>query len=232
MDHWKRKQEQREAAWKYLTETISPQIALLQECVPSVNINNQYKILYQEIGGTRKWGTAIAVRELPFQEINIHKSHPGAVVAAEITCPGEMVITVISLYGMFDNDGYVTTTLHRTLSDLTPLLHGERSKRLFIVGGDFNASTQWDERYKNRDPAHRLFFERLEDFGLINCTNKHYKKHVQTHRHSRSDFPWQDDYIYASKKIANKLVFCDIKSDKQVLELSDHNPVLAVFELW
>ena len=51
-------------------------------------------------------------------------------------------MTVISLYGMFDEEGYVTAALHRVLSDLTPLLHKEKNKRLFVIAGGYNLSKQ------------------------------------------------------------------------------------------
>ena len=131
---------------------------------------------------------------------------------------------------MFDEEGYVTAALHRILSDLTPLLNKDKNKRLFVIGGDYNVSTQWDEHYKNRDPAHRIFFERLKNFGLVDCTDKYFGKHVQTNRHGKSDFPWQNDYIHASKRLAARLFACEVKGDQEVCELSDHNPVITVFE--
>ena len=132
---------------------------------------------------------------------------------------------------MFDEEGYVTAALHRVLSDLTPLLHKEKNKRLFVIAGDYNLSKQWDERFKHRDPAHAIFFDRLEDFGLVDCTFQYFNKHVQTNRHTRSDFPWQNDYIHVSRELAKKLVTCEVKDDPLVYELSDHNPVIATFEV-
>lgn len=231
MDSWKRNQEQRKAAWRYLTETISPDIALLQECVPPAKTDEDSKIIYQKIGGKRNWGSAVVTQEFPIQELEIKSSYLGALLGAEVTLPDESLISVISLYGLIDEDGYATTTLHRMLSDLTPLLHGRMGKRLFIMGGDYNVSTQWDEKYKNRDPSHRIFFERLEDFGLVNCTYKYFQSHVQTNRHPRSKTPWQNDYIHASKKISDRLVSCEVIDDSEIYEYSDHNPVIAIFDL-
>ncbi|MTI95753.1 MAG: hypothetical protein FH749_09775 [Firmicutes bacterium] len=98
MDHWKRKHEQRREAWEYLTEVIRSDIALLQECVPPDNLPG-YHVIYREIGGSRKWGSAILTR-FPAEEVEFDNSHPGAVVAAEVTLPGRKNLTVISLYGV------------------------------------------------------------------------------------------------------------------------------------
>jgi len=231
MDNWKRTHVQRNSAWTYLTENVSADIMLLQEFAPQNKVDDKYKTLYRGIDDKRKWGSAVITRGLPIHEVKFNNSYPGAVVAADITLPSERILTVISLYGMFDEENYVTAALHRMLSDLTPLLHKDKSKRSFIIAGDYNASRQWDERYKHRDPAHSIFFDRLEDFGLVDCTYQYFGKHVQTNRHSRSDFPWQNDYIHASKELAKKLVDCEVKNDPLVHELSDHNPVVAIFDL-
>ena len=52
---------------------------------------------------------------------------------AEATLPNGQILTVISLYGMFD-EIYVTAAMHRVLSDLTSLLHNNWNKRLLVVG--------------------------------------------------------------------------------------------------
>lgn len=60
MDYWKRNKEQRQAAWAYLTVEIRPDIALLQECMPPPDMTKEYNNIYREIGGTRKWGSAVS----------------------------------------------------------------------------------------------------------------------------------------------------------------------------
>jgi exodeoxyribonuclease-3 len=98
------------------------------------------------------------------------------------------------------------------------------------MGGDYNVSPQWDERYKHRDPSHQLVFDRIDDFRLVNCTLQYFGKLVQTNHHSRSKFPWQNDFLHASKKLAAKLVSCRVFNEEHVREFSDHDPVVAYFE--
>ncbi|MGI6364192.1 MAG: endonuclease/exonuclease/phosphatase family protein [Bacillota bacterium] len=229
MDYWKRNKEQRQAAWDYLTDEIRPDIALLQECMPPSVISKGYNIIYREIGGTRNWGSAVLARGYPIKEIDFENSHPGCVVATEVEVQG-VTLTAISVYGMLCRYNYATTTMHRILSDLTPLIHGQRRSRTFIMGGDYNVSPQWDERYKHRDPSHQLVFDRIDDFRLVNCTLQYFGKLVQTNHHSRSKFPWQNDFLHASKKLAAKLVSCRVFNEEHVREFSDHDPVVAYFE--
>lgn len=228
MDYWKRNKEQRQDAWDYLTDEIRPDIALLQECVPPPDMSKEYNVIYREIGGTRNWGSAVLTRGYPIKEVEFENSLPGCVVATEVEVPG-IIMTAISVYGMLCKYNYATTTMHRILSDLTPLLHGQRGSRTFIMGGDYNVSPQWDERYKHRDPSHQLVFDRIEDLKLVNCTLQYFGKLVQTNHHARSNYPWQNDYLHASKKLAAKMMSCKVLDDERVREFSNHVPVLAQF---
>ena len=55
-------------------------------------------------------------------------------------------------------DGYSITTLHRSLSDLTHLFVKKEIREWLLIGGDFNA----DEEFDNKQPgkSHHIFFER------------------------------------------------------------------------
>src|SRR5262249_48377904 len=56
------------------------------------------------------------------------------------------------------------TSLHRTLSDLTPILDQNRRRRNSIVfAGDLNASSQFPEPYRK---AYQLVHQRIEALGL------------------------------------------------------------------
>ncbi len=230
MDHWKRTREAREMAWNYLDQTIAPDIALVQEAVPPTDRIDSETVLWLEISRTRKWGSGVLTKSFPLQEAQFQNSHPGSLVVADVELPHGVALTVASLYGLLDDNGYATTTLHRMLSDLTSLLHGKRRKRKIVIGGDFNASTQWDEHYP-QDPSHRIVFDRLKDFGLEDCLARFHPTHVQTNRHPKSNVPWQNDYIYASKEVADSLLSCYVIDDPEVYDLSDHNPVVAVFDI-
>jgi exonuclease III len=230
MNHWGRSREQHDKAWTYLTETVAADIMLLQEFAPQSKVDERYHTIYRDIDNKRKWGSAIITQDHRLQEVEFKNSYVGSVVVADVTLPNNKILTVISLYGMFD-EHYVTSALHRVLSDLTPLLQKDKKSRQFIVAGDFNVSTQWDDCYKHKDPSHKIFFDRLEDFGLTNCTYQYFKKHVQTNRPRTGDFPWQNDYVFASNSLAKKLISCEVKDDVLVREMSDHNPVIAVFDV-
>ena len=146
---------------------------------------------------------------MPLREVHFNNSHQGSVIAAEVLLPNKSAWTVISLYGLLDN-GYSSTTLHRMLSDLTLLLDGKMGKRQFVIGGDLNASIQFDEQQPGQ--SHRVLFDRLSQFGLVNCIQKFHPFPVQTLRKENSDIPWQIDYLFASNDLAESLISCDIIS--------------------
>lgn len=230
MDFWKRDLNQRKLGWEYLWGKIDPDIAILQEIVPTEECYEKFYVIYHELDEKRKWGTAIVSKHRIRREINFNNSYPGSsgLIVAEIKLSDSFILTVVNIYGLIDPEGYATTTMHHILSDLTTTIH-KTSGRNIILGGDFNVSEQWDIKYKNQHPMHKLVFNRLENFGLINCTKRFFNTHVQTHKHSRSSFEWQNDYIFISEKMVDKVTDCEVINNSQITDLSDHFPVLVDF---
>ncbi len=110
-------------------------------------------------------------------------------------------------------------------SDLTFLLDGKLGKRKVILGGDFNASLQWDKQQPGE--SHRIMFERLENYGLVSCIDLFpEKKSIQTYRHSRGNTPWQLDYLFISDVLRKCVSSCTVSMDEKLYDLSDHNPVI------
>ena len=54
---------------------------------------------------------------------------------------------------------------------------------------------------------------------------------VQTPRHSQSDYPWQNDYLFAGKALLDCCVGCDVVDDNALYDISDPNPIIANFSL-
>lgn len=227
MDYWKRNSEQRKLAWNYLTNVLNPDISLIQEIVPPKNSYNEINVLYHEIDGKRKWGTAIFSKYRIHKELYINNGYVGArgTIIAEIKISDSFSITIVNIYGQIDSNGYATTTMHHLLSDLTTILN-HKGKRNIILGGDFNVSEQFDEKYKGQFPSHKLMFDRIENFGLVNCTKQFYGGYIQTHKHSRSDYPWQNDYMFVSENIIERITKCKVMNEREILDLSDHLPLL------
>jgi hypothetical protein len=83
-----------------------------------------------------------------------------------------------------------------------------------------------------KNNSHRIFFERIEDFGLSDiyklAANKDY---VQTLRHDLSNKPWQNDYFFISKSLDKKFLGYEIIDNEYVGKFSDHNIVVLEIEV-
>jgi endonuclease/exonuclease/phosphatase family metal-dependent hydrolase len=218
-------------AWNYLDSDIAADITLVQESVPPIERQKEFCV-WREIGGKRKWGSGVLTKGLPVTEIKLDRNdYLGALTVADVTLPDDSTLVVVSLYGQMEH-GYSITTLHRILSDLTLLFEGELrrgGRPKVILGGDLNASPQFDDEYGLK--THRIFFQRLEAFGLMDCQGQFTKDRQRTLRHSKSDIPWVNDYIFASKTLAKKVVAHKVVEQPEMLNLSDHNPVVVTFDL-
>ena len=223
MGHWSHRAVASES-WAFLDE-VNADLALLQEAAPVDDAND--KCVWREIGGRRRWGSAIVSRRLPLEEITLRSNaHPGALTVARVELQRKLNVVLISMYGQLDEHGYSITTLHRMLSDLTHLLHATPH---VILGGDLNASMQFDA--KQGDESHGIFFQRLEDFGLRDCQGPFTEIRPRTLRHGRSDICWVNDYVFASDLLARAVSRAEVIETPAVNRLSDHNPVVVTFDV-
>lgn len=234
MAYWSHKALLTEA-WDYYLNYIDADFYFFQEAKPNNNIKADKKhLIWNAIGGTRPWGSGIYSKKYELTEEIIKTDFIGAVSIANASV-AEKRITLISLYGLMESTGetkgYAITNLHRMVSDLTGILNGHvGGKRNVILGGDLNASIQLDPLQKNN--SHKIFFDRLEDFNLVDCfksTNKQFP--IQTLRHHTSQTKWQNDYIFISNTLSKYLIRCEALDNDQLRQYSDHNPVIVSLEL-
>ena len=254
VSHWARTQEQREAVWMVLRDEIKADIALLQEVVPPHGVD----AVYQPIGGTRRWGSAVVGITVPVSQVTEAKgranstslpmihTRPGSVAIASATF-GDRPLTFVSMYGLIEH-GYADPTVQRQLSDLAPLFDDPAHADRIILGGDLNITTQWtgtDARYRNWSAA---TFGRISAFGLVDCLDVYRPdgpladcgcldgaacRHIRTQRHARSDFPWQNDYLFASAKITDRAILKSayVYDSDAIRTLGDHLPLVADFDV-
>jgi exonuclease III len=257
MNNWARKGTDRVAAWNYLNNILAPDVALLQETAPpTIAIEPPPHLIYHEIEKL-KWGTAVASFSPPITEITsartisnkndapLIRTSPGALVVSRIAASSGQEITFVSMYGQFDY-GYTVTTVQRLLSDITPLVDSPLGKYL-IVGGDINVSSQYSAKDKHR-LRHVNVLERFKSLGLIDCVDQKIPqgrgrldgctcvygdecRHVRTQRHKHSSLPWENDYIFASKALAKKLISAKPWDEEGAWNLSDHCPIIATFDI-
>ena len=126
------------------------------------------------IGPYAQWASAVvtsrateAVRTVKScyskAECVLQQTFPGSVQIVSVDVGEAAPIFAVSVYGCWDEHRCADTTMHRILSDLTPLLDGVGWKRT-VLGGDFNVSTQTDGSQRPRDAT---VFARLAALGLV-----------------------------------------------------------------
>jgi exonuclease III len=264
MDHWRRRADLRARAWDYLRNQVRPDVALLQEAKPTgqfPGLVHRSAGIYDDRGNEPKdlgWGSAVvsfgptlrpiesAVSPFWHDPNPILRTFPGSVAVAEIQ--GAEPLVVVSAYGMSDR-GYWESTVHRMLSDLTPLIDERRGRRM-VIAGDLNISSQWSSkhrsfargRHKEWLARDRNLFERFEALGFHNvvvrndgplpgceCHAGTSCRHVQTQRHERSSFPWQNDYVFVTSDILERKPILEVFDRDEAWELSGHCPVAIEF---
>ncbi len=231
MAHWSHKKHSKES-WEFFINELDCDIFLFQESQPNYDVLNKKQLVWNEIGNSRAWGSGVYAPNFNIKEHSFKTDFFGAVTVAEVQIKDDYSLVVVSLYGLMEkvmNVTYAIPNLHRIFSDLTGILEGIKTKHRVIIGGDLNASLQIDEQQVGN--SHEAFFIRLKEFGLKNCFDDYYSDFVQTHRHSRSKKPWQNDYFFISNKLALKLENCEVIDNSLVREYSDHNPVIIELDL-
>lgn len=216
-------------AWAYLTEELKPDIALLQEVLPSVASHasqiaqSSSPLLFHPISETRRWGSAIYARSLPLTEIELESYH-GWVIAGELKLPDESDLIAVSVHVQIIK-GYVFPHLTDIFSQLEERFRGRR----FIVGGDLNASRQFDRVYGSK--THGEFFERVEHLSFFECHRKFHAEEQQSFWGSRYKNKYQIDHLFISDNLKDKLISCEVLNDERVRGLSDHSPLIAQLEI-
>jgi hypothetical protein len=207
----------------------------------------------------RDWSTAIASshstdpitdaridrhykEQLPFQP-----SRPGTWTAASVQVSG-VKVTAISLYGLMDERS--DASVHRSLSELSPIFDHKTYGKHLLLGGDLNIlSNPWPN-----DPVrerHLVVLQRIRAYGLVDCLEKALLeqrpprggllncpcglgdecRHTWTKRTRRDpDIPYQDDYLFVSRSLAGRLTECFALPFTEESP-SDHTPIVATFTI-
>jgi exonuclease III len=203
----------------------------------------------------RRWGTRV-VSTHPLEEITdavasrfggrmnipFENARPGSWTAATVTFP-TLTLTAVAVYGLLDEKS--DASVHRSLSELTPVFEDKRYNKHLVIGGDLNTWTGWKEGSKHlaRD---RTVLDRIRAFGFEDCLERGLDRegrlqgcpcslgddcrHSWTRRDPRKpDTPYQMDYLFASRALAERLERCVALPPSEWFVHSDHSPIVATF---
>lgn len=245
------------AAWAAL-DPLEPDICLLNEALVPEGRKGSWSPTgtHGRDGGKRPWSAAVisdlrcepitdakpqfrqSVRKVPFE-----CSRPGTWEATSVETPLGTV-TAAALYGLMDE--LSDASVHRSLSEVSPLLDDPRYQDLVVIGGDLNTGTQWPDKDGRWNARDRGVLERFEALGLVDClrlkrpsgrlagcpcTDGEACEHVRTRKDPHyPNTPYQTDYLFASQKMAKRLVSCEALATEEWLAISDHAPIVADFQ--
>jgi hypothetical protein len=103
-------------------------------------------------------------RRNPTVDIPSTNSRPGTWIAATVRTDEES-ITCVSLYGLIEE--LTDASMHRSLSEISPIFSDPEHKERVLLGGDFNISTGLaDASARERS---RIVLNRIEAYDLEDC---------------------------------------------------------------
>lgn len=174
--------------------------------------------------------------------VKFQNSRPGSWVAALVHTEPRP-ISAVALYGVMDD--MADASVHRALSEISPIVDDPRYNSSVLLGGDLNVGTQWIGRDKRFNARDNIVLKRIEAYGFVDCLRATRTPgrlsgcrcddgedctHVQTRRDARfPNVPFQTDYLYASKLLAARLRECRVLATPEIFDISDHAPIVADF---
>jgi endonuclease/exonuclease/phosphatase family metal-dependent hydrolase len=238
--------------------SLEPDIALLNEALPPPAATGIWRDETLGRDSKRRPWSAAVLSSHPAAEITDARpqwrsskrnvpfacSRPGSWIAATVEIEPADSITAVALYGLLDE--LSDASIHRSLSEISPLIDDRRYGRHVLIGGDLNTGTQWPagDAFMVRDSN---VLQRFEALGLIDCLAATRPPgrlegcpcslgDSCTHTRTRLDprrphVPYQVDYLWASRALAARLVSCQALATDEWFAISDHTPIVADFDL-
>ena len=238
--------------------TLEPDIALLNESLPPAGASGIWRPATEGRDGARRpWSVAVlsphrlveitdarptwrqSMRDVPFVS-----SRAGSWIAASVEMAPASPVTAVALYGLLDE--FSDASVHRSLSELSPVFDDPRYRQRVLLGGDLNTWTGWPAKDPFLARDLNLLY-RFEALGLVDCLALMRTKgrlegcpctfgdactHTRTRRDPRRpDIPYQNDYLWASPILASRLRSCQALANDDWFSISDHAPIVAEFDL-
>jgi hypothetical protein len=174
------------------------------------------------------------------QELPFGPSRPGTWTAVRVNV-GRTEITAISLYGLLDERS--DASVHRSLSEMAPVFDHPEYGKYLLLGGDLNILS--NPRPSDRARArHQNVLDRVAAYGLVDCLEakrpwialpgcpcgkgRGWCRHTWTKCVKGKDVAYQDDYLFASPRLAKRLETCVALAFTDDSP-SDHTPIVATF---
>ncbi len=221
--------------WDYLKKTIDPDIALLQETSLLDNSFNKQTIVEVEV--KKNIRNSIYSSKYEFERINFPLEFNKDMICAKFSLENSNIF-LISIYGNLDLFPFFTVFTGQ-ISLMVTFLKNNFNAEHIIIGGDFNCDRRMDNnptasRFAKRgERVTNLFFDSILNMGFKNCLRKFHSDYIETYRHHmvNSRYPWELDHMFCTNSLYDGLKKIEVMNNSDVIELSDHNPIIAEFDL-
>jgi endonuclease/exonuclease/phosphatase family metal-dependent hydrolase len=151
--------------------------------------------------------------------------HRGFLIAAEVELAGCPPFVAVSVHAKIV-ENYVRPNLDEAFDALAPLLEGRR----YVVGGDLNLSRNYDKVYGT---AHHAEF--LDEFligrGFVDAHRKFHPEEVQTFWGHQTRNAYQNDHVFVSADLKDRLSACEVVPRTGHEALSDHSALRLTVDL-
>lgn len=215
--------------WAMVRQHIAPDILLTQESKqPDPSLFPHRSSAWAEAVKGR-WGSALVASSHDLTPIRVRGFH-GWVTGGEVQVGGR-ALRVFSVHVPAGKHGYVRTA-HQLLKRLKP--HARDAD--LLIGGDFNVAVGFrDPGDRKMSGAERALLASLtEELDLMPCWQTAHPDEplAQTLRWMRNRAtPYHCDGVFAPRAWRSYLQSCEVITGPEWDRLSDHNPVVAEFDL-
>jgi exonuclease III len=216
-------EQKKNGNWEWIIETLKPDYILAQEAGP----------LPPSIKATTRTTTKKSNRSAFYSRLNDH-------IRIDLESDHGMGLLVTKTNNIFFICVYtnlyfkpVHPPLLGYIASFVSSLRRRHDAKNILIAGDFNMDRRMDENPTGTRFAKKWtypkndFFNAIQDMGFQDCILKFYSEPVQTHRHNRSEFPWQLDHMFATRDLYDHLQSIQVISAQSY---SDHDLILADFK--
>ena len=207
-------------AWAYLRNELKPDIALLQEVCPPP-LEDGENLVFEEIHNG--WGTALYGKGVSLDRVFLEE-YPGRIAAALVQMSGEQVFYAASVHAPI-----IEKRVFPHLDNIFDEIEAVFSKGTFVIGGDLNSARLAEEVWPGH--GHGPFFKRIDSGRFFDCCRKFHPEEIQTFFRPNQIHPFQDDHLFVSADLEDRVVACDVIHNKVTRRVSDHIPLVAELNL-
>ena len=205
----------RPVAWAHLLDSLSLDLALLQETPTPPDKSRVSTLLHDPHYVGRSLGSSIYVRAGAgaAHPVELNPEHRVWFAAAEVELESLAPLVAVSVHTPTSSG--VRPFVDEAFDALASLLEG----RSFVVGGDFNLSRNYDKVYGTTH--HTEFLDSLPARGFVDCMREAYGEEQRTFW-GRTKYAYQNDHVFVSADLAGIVASCEV-ADRG--NCSDHSPL-------